>query len=331
MLVPLACCPADTPGVHLHHRIPHMLTPGELKLLHPRRRLTAFAPPTPLEVTVQQAEDEDATGVYVGAASSQYTEGNWVTDPVTGISKPRSVSATYIWGGLVRVDVEHAPPSTALAFYGPKSMRVYDLPLLAGDGEVQFHPEVDDGDDSADQELFCQDSVRARGGLVPHRLVVQASPIPTSACLADVAVSGLPGWVGVYAPFTKQNIQLTVWAPRGVEVFLRPPLPCPAPRKPRGSEEPEELIEIGGALDAAESDQEWLAHKASLGLGPMSAQDEDVVKMLLFGDENVGLEGIVDVEGEDEDDVWLEGESDDELSLDDAADIADGDRGGARG
>jgi hypothetical protein len=40
----------DTPGVHLHHRVPHMLSPEELKLLHPRRRLQVTTPSTPLDL-----------------------------------------------------------------------------------------------------------------------------------------------------------------------------------------------------------------------------------------------------------------------------------------
>jgi hypothetical protein len=296
-----------------------MLTPGELRLLHPRKRLAAFTPPTPLDILREQEEEDDdgQTARKIGSTSSSS-------------SKPKSVTATYIWSGLVRVDVLSGPPSCSLAFYGPRSMRVYALPLLEEGQEVDF--EVDDEEEEEDaflQELleeqqgevtsssssskkgkgssvlFCKESVQARGGLVPHSVVVK-SPIPTAACLADVAVSGLPGWVGVYAPFTKQDIVLRVWVPRGVEVFLRPPLPCPPPPKPQGSEEPEELLEVGQTLAAAEADQEWEAYKSGLGLKPLSGEDEEVVRLLLFGSEAAGLQGIVDAEEdgwEDEDEV----------------------------
>ena len=40
------------------------------------------------------------------------------------------VSATYVWSDLVRIDMVVAPPGTALAFYGPASMRVFSMPLL---------------------------------------------------------------------------------------------------------------------------------------------------------------------------------------------------------
>ena len=47
---------ADTPGIHLHHRLPHMLSPEELKELHPRRRLKPYYPPTPQDIA-QEEED----------------------------------------------------------------------------------------------------------------------------------------------------------------------------------------------------------------------------------------------------------------------------------
>ncbi|KAF6256744.1 hypothetical protein COO60DRAFT_85689 [Scenedesmus sp. NREL 46B-D3] len=269
----------DTPGVHLHHRIPHMLTPDELRLLHPRKRLMAFSPPTPLDI-VRAQEDED--GVEDAATD---------TSSSSSSSKPNTVTASYIWSGLVRVDVLSGPPSCSLAFHGPRSMRVYGLPLLAEGQEVDFEDEQeeeeDDGEvDEALQErvegwqgaassssssssssseggdagadgsgskkkpgrgssvLFCKDSVQARGGLVPHSFVVK-SPMPTAACLADVAVSGLPGWVGVYARFSKQDVVLRVWVPRGVEVFLRPPLPCPRHQNPGVQMNPRSWLRLG--------------------------------------------------------------------------------------
>lgn len=235
----------------------------------------------------------------------------------------------------MRVDVLSGPPSCSLAFYGPRSMRVYALPLLAEGQEVDFEDGEEDQDEAQDEflqelleeqqaedpsssssssnkasrgsgVLFCKESVQARGGLVPHSFVVK-SPIPTAACLADVAVSGLPGWVGVYAPYSKQDIVLRVWVPRGVEVFLRPPLPCPPPPKPQGSEEPEELVEVGQTLAAAEADQEWEAYKSGLGLKPLSGEDEEVVRLLLFGSEAAGLQGIVDAEEEEGEDEQQDG------------------------
>ena len=45
----------DTPGVHLDHRLPHLLSPEELKQLHPRRRLTAYHPPAPHSLSEMEA------------------------------------------------------------------------------------------------------------------------------------------------------------------------------------------------------------------------------------------------------------------------------------
>ena len=45
--------------------------------------------------------------------------------------------------------------------------------------------------------------------------------------VADVCVSGLPGWVAVHVPEARGCVQLRVWAPAGIEVFVRPPLPAP--------------------------------------------------------------------------------------------------------
>lgn len=96
------------------------------------------------------------------------------------------------------------------------------------------------------------------------------------------------GWVSLYAPFASQPLELRVWVPRGVEVFLRPPIPCPPPPKPssaRGLGEDEEdeegadgssssrrgvvgaddLADIGSVLDAAEGD--WEQHRCEGRVG----------------------------------------------------------------
>lgn len=250
------------------------------------------------------------------------------------------------------MDVLDGPPSTRLVFYGPSSLRVYAVPLLqqgetlqleAGDEDEE---DTDAGNDSGSSSsngngcsssnrstragpLLCQESVEARGGLVPHDLRVSAPP-PSAAPLADIAVSGLPGWVAVHAPYARRDVLLRVWAPRGVEVFLRPPLPCAPPPRPQllpgaarrgGAADgaaglgahaadadvdagPPELAELAPALEAAEADAEWVAHRAALGLADekLSPEDEAVLRMLLFGDEEAGLEGIVDHAADDDDD-----------------------------
>ena len=46
--------------------------------------------------------------------------------------------------------------------------------------------------------------------------------------VADIAISGLPGWITILSPGIEGLISLQVWAPIGVEVFVRPPMPVPA-------------------------------------------------------------------------------------------------------
>lgn len=43
--------------------------------------------------------------------------------------------------------------------------------------------------------------------------------------LADIAVSGLPGWITVNTSDGRGSVRLGIWAPAGVEVFVRPPMP----------------------------------------------------------------------------------------------------------
>lgn len=75
--------------------------------------------------------------------------------------------------------------------------------------------------------LFGQQSVLARGGLrVAKTTTLDA--IGLDDAVADIAISGLPGWVAVSAPGGVGVIRLRLWAPRGVEVFVRPPLPVPS-------------------------------------------------------------------------------------------------------
>ncbi|GFR50774.1 hypothetical protein Agub_g13039 [Astrephomene gubernaculifera] len=324
----------DTPGVHLHHRIPHMLTPAELKLLHPRRRLSVLVPPLPAELNAQgeaaaaaaaavqpvsksrgaaEAATGDASGEFldedeedeeekggrakssgsssrssrVSAGSSPGGDGGGVRRgmdgikivehapldeyglPVAGLygedaededdgsreadapaatgsvrgTSPSAVKgnlkqqppgqrrarATYVWSDLVRIDVLSGPPDTALVFYGPNALRVVGMPYVPPDQE----PDVDYGvgSDNKQNVLICTASVEARGGLQPQELFVRAQGAGSggATAVADLAVSGLPGWVAIWAPRAKQDVRLRVWAPRGVEVMLRPPLPCPLP------------------------------------------------------------------------------------------------------
>ena len=43
--------------------------------------------------------------------------------------------------------------------------------------------------------------------------------------VADIAISGLAAWVTLLSSGTPGEVKMRVWAPRGVEVFTRPPIP----------------------------------------------------------------------------------------------------------
>ncbi len=49
----------------------------------------------------------------------------------------------------------------------------------------------------------------------------------------SLALAGVPGWISLWSPGARQRVLVRVWAPKGVEVFLRPPLPAPPPFKVR--------------------------------------------------------------------------------------------------
>lgn len=105
-----------------------MLSPAELKLLHPRKRLSAFRPPAPSQLQPDDGDADSSGGNSSGSGS-----------------RSKVASATYFWSGLVRLDVLAAPTTTSLAFYGPKSMVVSSLPLLkvrAGARDVGALPGV---------------------------------------------------------------------------------------------------------------------------------------------------------------------------------------------
>ena len=67
--------------------------------------------------------------------------------------------------------------------------------------------------------LVCTDSVAARGGLQPTDLLVKAASAAagggSSTALADIAVSGLPGWVAVWAPKANRDVRCGAREERG--------------------------------------------------------------------------------------------------------------------
>ncbi|GAX85282.1 hypothetical protein CEUSTIGMA_g12700.t1 [Chlamydomonas eustigma] len=332
----------DTPGVHLHHRVPHMLSPSELKTLHPRRRLSPFVPPTPKELQDENMEEtpqSSPSGSAAGSGVSDIPEPSqnkkWSSKGEKSMRTPGSktafpASCTYVWSGLVRLDVVAAPATTALAFYGPSCMQVYSMPLLKADQQFVLADDEDEEDGGSSstsstsnttaskhnsshgsvnmdknisdllktkqsRELTCSKSVAARGGLVPHDLLIRTGEGGVgvggkSGAIADIAVSGMPGWVTFWAPRAKHDLRVRVWVPVGVEVFLRPPFPCPSPIKSEREEQDVDgemsegqllgiMDEYGGSLTPMNEARWWEAAVSQLEdveLGEDGAEGEDV-------------------------------------------------------
>jgi nitric-oxide synthase, plant len=198
----------------------HILTPAELKAIHPKRRLRPYVAAAPLEI----AEQNDS--IY-----RHHTN---------------SASCTYLWGALMRIDVLEAPADTRFVFFGTGEMQVYACRLFRSDERLAFedlkggarearvraaaaaaaaaaaHP------GSVTLEPFAAASVAARGGLCIAREATLPSAGFTTT-LADLQMSGMPGWASVVSGGMPGTVRLRVWAPKGVEVQLRPPLPCPTP------------------------------------------------------------------------------------------------------
>ena len=52
---------ADTPGVHLPHRMQHLLDPAAVRQLLPKGPLKAFLPPTPQQLATQSQADSNSS------------------------------------------------------------------------------------------------------------------------------------------------------------------------------------------------------------------------------------------------------------------------------
>jgi len=107
-----------------------------------------------------------------------------------------------------------------------------DVPTGEDDGAErtqQFAPYMPPLEAQAEGEEppFGHSTVRRLGGLVMTREVTVTAGEHMDDALVDLAVSGLGGWLAVFAADDdpEAKVRLRVWAPPGVEVFLRPPLP----------------------------------------------------------------------------------------------------------
>ena len=127
----------DTPGLHLEHRLIHMMVPSEVKAVLPRRPLSPYIAKTPASLLFESlAAREDEGG-------EDFDHLDEMLDRSEGSG---GASATYLWGDVARIDVTSCPMSTHLVFTGTKSMRVEALPLCQDD------PSDDPSDHSEEEE-----------------------------------------------------------------------------------------------------------------------------------------------------------------------------------
>jgi len=179
----------DTPGLHIHHRLPHILTPDENKLLHPKKKIQGYTPENP--------------------------------------TTTREHHTCYCWGGLVRVHVVGCPDTTSLIFYGPSDILRVNTCAFSTTTLQSMIGKSRQGEkktaDCAMENEFGAASVSKRGGL---RIVKKASIKTTKGPVADIAISGIPGWIQVSSSdASNRPIDILIEAPVGIEAFVRPPMP----------------------------------------------------------------------------------------------------------
>lgn len=148
----------------------------------------------------------------------------------------------------LHIDVLSGPPGTQLTFYGPPPLRVAVDSLDVGEGEVEWSSGAAD----SVQSLLGASAVSQRGGLwLARELSLPMTLTSANKTVADIAISGLQGWVAVsispladgqrrhfsskeeYLQMHMQDIKLRLWAPKGIEVYVRPPIPTASVVKER--------------------------------------------------------------------------------------------------
>lgn len=95
---------------------------------------------------------------------------------------------------------------------------------------VGTSPANDDaqGNPEDDSLSFGKSSVELRGGLTLGReFELLASGVVTR--VGDISVSGVCGWVSIIVPYGGGIVRGRVFVPKGVQAYLRPPIPVPSP------------------------------------------------------------------------------------------------------
>ena len=246
----------DTPGLHLHHRVLHMLTPEENKELHPRHRLREFIAPSTLDLLPCSELADSTTGtdhdlkIESSAIKGKIYENIYDCDYVV----------SYWWGGLVRVDIRpSASTGILLHFYGPHALRVT---YSVGDERIPSPISLRSTSEE-DQECYGLKPQENHGIVAPIGAfgAISATRRGGYKCMksfnlqlpnarerdgpiADIAVSGIPGWISVHFLDAKSDngktpintnarlryadaVIIDVWTPIGIEAYLRTPIPVP--------------------------------------------------------------------------------------------------------
>jgi hypothetical protein len=156
----------------------------------------------------------------------------------------RSASATYFWGDVARLDLLHCPMSTHVVFFGSNNgntLRVRSSPLLSdvnddhqprekvveSQSEEKDSNSNDPSSSSSSSSSSSLVSIKVRGGLEQVKKLVIQSPMHGAGLqpIVDLCVSGVPGWITIYAKAGSEPMEAEVHTPKGVQIFLREPFP----------------------------------------------------------------------------------------------------------
>lgn len=183
----------DTPGLHLHHRLPHILLPEEIKLLNPRKQLRSFVAPSPSSI------EGDGQGVV------------------------------YFWGGLAKIEILNPNSETQLVFYGPPILRVVGTSRgnasKAGrlDSQIESEP-------FGTESVKARGGLRmSKETGIESTVDVSISGIPGWVTIYHSEKSRAPPAVKLRGETANTQLRMRIWTPVGIEVFVRPPIPVPSP------------------------------------------------------------------------------------------------------
>lgn len=183
----------DTPGLHLHHRLPHILLPEEIKILNPRKQLRSYVAP------VSRIVGGDVHGYQ------------------------------YFWGGLAKIEVLNPSPETRVVFYGPPSLRVVDASNDESNESGCLERKPIESELFGSESVKARGGLRvSKDTMVDSTVDVAISGIPGWVTIyhsRELQVSS----AAKRAKETGVQLHIRVWTPIGVEVFVRPPIPVPNP------------------------------------------------------------------------------------------------------